>query len=99
MRIVPPTALEPDRQLVDKPAPEAAKVAGKKRKRTPETIAKFKATLAAKKAAAAGEPIGRPKLDGLDLILDIIELCERAKKGLTKSQRVRLRAALNERLS
>lgn len=38
-------------------------------------------------------------LNGLDLILDIIELCERAKKGLTKSQRARLKAALNERLS
>lgn len=48
--------------------------------------------------AVAG-PVVRPKLDGLDLILDIIELCERAKKGLSKSQRVRLRAALNERLS
>lgn len=98
MRIVPPTALEPDRSLIDKPG--AAEVAGKKKKRvrTPETIAKFKATLATKKAAA-GEPIGRPKLDGLDLILDIIELCERAKKGLTRSQRARLRTALNERLS
>lgn len=73
----------------------------KKRTRSPEATAKFKATIAAKKAAAAaaGEPVGRPKLDGLDLILDIIELCEKAKKGLTKSQRVRLKAALNERLS
>lgn len=40
-----------------------------------------------------------PRFDGLDLILDIIELCERAKEGLTKSQRARLRATLNDRLS
>jgi hypothetical protein len=54
-----------------------------------------------RRAAKPGsEPNGAPpKLDGLDLILDIIELCERAKKGLTKSQRARLKAALNERLS
>lgn len=47
----------------------------------------------------ANMPAPGPQLNGLDLFLDIIELCERAKKGLTKSQRVRLRAALNERLS
>ncbi len=103
MRIVPPTAREPDRQHVDKP--EAAEVAGKKsRKKSPESIAKLKATLAKKReataaAAAAGPPVGRPKLDGLDLILDILELCDRAKSGLTKSQRTRLRATLNEKLS
>lgn len=87
------------------PPPEASEMAGKKKRtRSPESIAKMRATLAAKKAAgaaaaAAGPPVGRPKLDGLDLILDIIELCERAKKGLTKSQRARLKATLNERLS
>ena len=50
----------------------------------------------------AGESNGAapaPKLSGLDLILDILELCDRAKQGLTKSQRTRLRATLNERLS
>jgi hypothetical protein len=112
---------EPDRQLVEnyeppkpertlrsapEPPREVSEMAGKKkRSHSPESIAKLKATLAAKRAAkeavaaAAGAPIRRPRLNGLDLILDIIELCERAKKGLTKSQRVRLRAALNERLS
>ncbi len=77
-------------------------MAGKKRKRSAESIAKMKATIAAKKAAKkAGAPAEsiEPAFDGLDLILDIIELCEKAKKGLTKSQRVRLKAALNERLS
>jgi hypothetical protein len=63
----------------------------------------MKATLAAKRAAkqaaAAAPPMGRPAFDGLDLILDIIELCERAKTGLSKSQRARLKAALDERLS
>lgn len=107
MRIVPPSALEPDRQLVERP-PEVVEMDEKKKKkkrsRSPESIAKMKATLANKRAArelaaSAGPPVGRPKLDGLDLILDIIELCERAKKGLSKSQRARLRAALNERLS
>ena len=103
IRIVPPTALQPDRQHVDKPE-GATEVAGKKRKRSPESIEKMKKTLAAKRAAAAaaaaaGPPSGRPKLDGLDLVLDIIELVERAKNGLSKSQRARLRAALNERLS
>jgi hypothetical protein len=43
--------------------------------------------------------VGRPAFDGLDLILDIIELCERAKKGLSKSQSARLKAAIDERLS
>lgn len=109
-RMMPRDALDPDRQLVEgyeptlRSAPEPprgdAEMAGKKKRtRSPESIAKMKATLAAKAAAAAGTPTGRPKLDGLDLILDIIELCERAKKGLTKSQRSRLKAALNERLS
>lgn len=79
----------------------------KKRTWSPESVAKLKATLAAKKAAkkaakadpfAGAEQVG-PAFDGLDLILDIIELCERAKKGLTRSQRARLKAALNERLS
>lgn len=105
---------EPDRLLVETPEPakteptlrsapepprEVAEMAGKK-KRSPEAIAKMKATLAAKRKAkeAAAEPAA-PAFDGLDLILDIIELCERAKKGLSKSQRVRLRATLNERLS
>jgi len=76
-------------------------MAGKK-KRSPESIAKFKATLAAKKAAkfaaAEGGEKEAPAFDGLDLILDILDLCERAKKGLTRSQRVRLKAAVNERL-
>lgn len=101
MRLMPrpeelPAAPEPP------PAPEAAEVAGKKKRaRSPESIAKMKATIAAKKAGAkrAAEESVEPAFDGLDLILDIIELCERAKKGLSKSQRVRLRAALNERLS
>jgi transposase-like protein len=54
----------------------------------------------AKKTAKepATEPVAHV-FDGLGLILDIIELAERAKKGLSKSQRARLRAALNERLS
>jgi transposase-like protein len=50
-------------------------------------------------ATANGAVKAAPKLDGLDLILDIIELCERAKKGLSKSQRARLKAAIDERLS
>jgi transposase-like protein len=140
MHVVPPTALEPDRQHVDKP--EAAEVAAKKKraraKATPETRAVAVARV--DKLIGAGNPAGeaiatvakelgvsdssihnwraaarkskskpngaiteesRPAraFDGLDLILDIIELCERAKKGLSKSQRARLRAALNERLS
>jgi hypothetical protein len=114
-RPLPPNALDPDRQLVDgyaapkheptlrstpTPPGEVAEVAGKRRRpRSPETIAKFKATMAAKRAAEKADQSVAPKLDGLDLILDIIELCERAKKGLTKSQRMRLRAALHERLS
>lgn len=53
----------------------------------------------ARKGGDDGPSSKAVKLDGLDLILDIIELCERAKKGLTKSQRARLRATLNERLS
>lgn len=74
-----------------------------KKKRSSESIAKFKATIAAKKAAkfAAATEGGEkeaPVFDGLDLILDILDLCERAKKGLTRSQRARLKAALNERL-
>lgn len=75
-------------------------VAGKKK--SPESIAKLKATLAAKKAARLSAQEGKSapvELGGLDLILDIIELCERAKKGLSRSQRHRLRASLHERLS
>jgi hypothetical protein len=117
-RNMPPSALEPDRSHVEgyspparettlRSAPERQKgasdmAATKKRSRSAETIAKFKATLAAKKAAqlaAEAEPTGRPKFDGLDLILDIIALCERAKKGLSKSQRARLKAVIDERLS
>jgi hypothetical protein len=118
-RIMPPSALEPDRSLVEgyspparettlrsapEPPKEASDMAGKKKMtRSPESIAKMKATLAAKRAAkqaaAAAPPMGRPAFDGLDLILDIIELCERAKTGLSKSQRARLKAALDERLS
>lgn len=73
---------------------------GKKKKRSAESIAKFKATLAAKKAAkfAAADGEEAPVFDGLGLILDILDLCEKAKKGLTRSQRARLKAALNERL-
>lgn len=90
------------------PPAEERDMAGSKkgRKRSPESIARMKATIAAKKSArnapaviAPAEPVGKPKLDGLDLILDIIELCESAKERLTKSQRARLRAALNQRLS
>lgn len=138
VRIVPKTALEPDRSLVDKPAPEAAEVAAKKRKRS-KVDAETRAVAVARvvKLIGAGNPSADAiatvakelgvsesavyqwraaankaggtvvanggketvRLDGLDLILDIIELCERAKKGLTRSQRARLKAALNERLS
>jgi hypothetical protein len=72
-----------------------------KNKRSPESIAKMKATIAAKKAAKLAALDGEkeaPVFDGLDLILDILDLCERAKKGLSRSQRVRLKAAVNERL-
>lgn len=72
-----------------------------KKKRSPESIAKMKATIAAKKAAKLTAVDGEkeaPVFDGLDLILDILDLCERAKKGLTRSQRARLKAAVNERL-
>ena len=103
LRSVPARALEPDRSHVDKPAPEVTEMAWKKKmKRSPESIAKMKATLAAKRARKlaaieSGEKV-EPAFDGLDLILDILDLCERAKKGLTRSQRVRLKAAVNERL-
>lgn len=91
----------PAPRLAEPPAPEVTEMAGKK-KRSPESIAKMKATIAAKKAAKftgadGGEKV-EPAFDGLDLILDILDLCEKAKKGLTRSQRVRLKAALNERL-
>lgn len=138
MRIVPPTAVEPDRQHVDKPAREAAEVATKKKmKRRKDVGAEARAAAVArvaklieagkisseatstvakelgvsdasvyawrretKKGASNGEgKTPSPELNGLDLVLDIIELCERAKKGLTKAQRARLRASLNERLS
>lgn len=111
-RIYPRT--EPDRQHVAPPSvlddlltehraeSEPKPMPAKKKKRSPESIAKFKATLAAKKAAKfatadSGEKV-EPVFDGLDLILDILDLCEKAKRGLTRSQRVRLKAALNERL-
>jgi len=53
-----------------------------------------------KQAASNGSDAGTeaPVFDGLDLILDILDLCERAKKGLSRSQRARLKAAVNERL-
>lgn len=138
MRIVPPTAMEPDRQHIDKPAQGAAEVAGKKKTKKRKdvgaetrvvavarvaklisagnpsaeavaTVAKelgvsesavYNWRSAAKKGGLNGEgKTPPPELNGLDLVLDIIELCERAKKGLSKSQRARLRASLNERLS
>jgi len=58
-----------------------------------------KAARDAAPASANGPAKAAPAFDGLDLILDIIELCERAKKGLSKSQRARLKAAIDERLS
>jgi hypothetical protein len=71
------------------------------RKQKPAKPAKKRASNGAGRRvdAAIAEHLAPPKLDGLDLVLDIIELCERAKTGLTKSQRARLRTALNERLS
>jgi hypothetical protein len=73
----------------------------KARKQKPAVPAKKRASNGAGRRvdAAIAEHLAPPKLDGLDLVLDIIELCERAKAGLTKSQRMRLRTALNERLS
>jgi len=74
----------------------------KARKRKPAQPAKKRASNGAGRrveAAIAEHLAPSPQLDGLDLVLDIIELCERAKTGLTKSQRARLRTALNERLS
>lgn len=89
------------------PATEAVKSVAKELGVSPSTVdgwrVRAKKAKKAKKEvaprAAAAEEKPEPAFDGLDLILDIIELCERAKKGLTKSQRARLRAALNERLS
>ncbi len=139
LRSLPWPALEPDRQYVDKPAPEAAEVAGKKKRKkkarvtddmrvaalarvaklvsdgSPSTeavatvakelgvsasvIYRWRAVAKQTRSAAnGGEKETAPAFDGLDLILDILDLCERAKKGLTRSQRVRLKAAVNERL-
>jgi len=135
VRLAPPSAIIPDRQYVEQPAPEVSEMAGKKKKKTRKTFdAAFKAKVVARALAAqksggesvrdigrdigvtdasvyqwikaakgqangAAEPADKaPVFDGLDLILDILDLCERAKKGLSRSQRVRLKAALNERL-
>lgn len=136
LRSLPPSALLPDRSHVDKPKPEAAEVAAKKKRRRGRVTAEMRAAVPArvaklisdgspateavavvakeigvspsavhrlrrldKQGAANGAEKEAPRVfDGLDLILDILDLCERAKKGLTRSQRVRLKAALNERL-
>jgi transposase len=136
LRSLPPSALQPDRSHVDKPKPEAAEMAGKKKRRRARVTAEVRSsglarvtklisdgkssteaiTTVAKEIGVSvsaiytwRRPLDKPgangeterpsgKFDGLDLILDILDLCERAKKGLTRSQRVRLKAALNERL-
>ncbi len=134
VRIVPRTALDPDRQLVDKP--EASKVAAKKKRAKLTDETRSVAVARVEKLIEAGNPSGQAiatvskelgvsdsaihnwraaannknknngalelgpvKLDGLDLILDIIELCDRAKKGLSRNQRAKLKAMIVERLS